>query len=122
VLTQGLSTIFMFIIPFSSTFFMASSIYIVRSFLMNMSNPLDQSLIMGLVAEEERGVASGMSSALWRLPNSLSTVIGAALIGAGMLAEPFYWATLFYIIAIALFWYYFRKIKLPEEMAQDEKR
>ena len=116
VLTQGLSTIFMFLIPFSSTFLIASSFYIMRSFLMNMSNPLNQSLIMGLVAEEERGVASGISSALWRLPNSLSTVIGAALIGSGMLAEPFYWATLAYIMAIMLFWFFFRKIKLPEEI------
>ena len=72
-------------------------------------------MIMGLVAEDERGVASGISGALWRLPNALSTVIGAWLMGMGFLTEPFFAAGIFYIISIVLFWYYFRKVKMPEE-------
>ena len=116
VITQGLSTVFMFAVPFSPSFLIASGIYIVRSFLMNLSNPLEQSLIMGLVAEDERGAASGISSALWRLPNSISTTIGAGLMGAGLLAEPFYLATVLYIASITIFWFAFSKIKLPEEM------
>jgi predicted MFS family arabinose efflux permease len=71
---------------------------------------------MGLVAEDERGAASGVSAALWRLPNSLSTVIGAYLIGIGQLAAPFFFAGLFYIVSIALFWNYFHNTKMPEEL------
>jgi len=80
---------------------------------MNMSSPLQQSLIMGLVAEDERGAASGISSALWTLPNSMSTAIGAALMGAGMLAAPFYLATILYSVSITIFWLIFGKMKLP---------
>jgi len=76
---------------------------------------LSQSMIMGLVAEDERGAASGISGALWRLPNALSTFIGAWLMGIGLLAEPFLIAGLFYIVSIILFWIYFRGVKLPEE-------
>jgi predicted MFS family arabinose efflux permease len=86
-----------------------------------MSSPLQQSMIMGLVAEDERGVASGISAALWRLPNALSTFIGAWLIGAGLLAEPFFLAGMFYIVSIALFWYYFRNTKMPEESINKDK-
>jgi predicted MFS family arabinose efflux permease len=67
---------------------------------------------MGLVEQDERGAASGISAALWRLPNSLSTRIGAALMGAGMLAEPFYLAALLYIISIVIFWFAFGKMRV----------
>ncbi|HML03887.1 MAG TPA: MFS transporter [Candidatus Bathyarchaeia archaeon] len=116
VLTQGISTIFMFATPLSPEFISASFVYTVRAFLMNMASPLQQSMIMGLVPEDERGAASGISAALWRLPNALSTSIGAWLMGIGFLATPFYLASILYIVSITLFWYYFRSTKMPEEL------
>ena len=116
VLTQGLSTIFMFATPLSPEFISASVVYTVRAFLMNMASPLQSSMIMGLVPEDERGAASGVSAALWRLPNALSTSIGAWLMGIGLLATPFFLASILYIISIGLFWYYFRSTKMPEEL------
>lgn len=115
VWTQAVSTLFMFAIPFSPNFALAGFLYSMRALLMNMASPLSWSMIMGLVAEDERGAASGISGALWRLPNALSTIIGAWLMGIGLLAEPFLIAALFYIVSIILFWIYFRGVKLPEE-------
>jgi len=114
VVTQATSTVFMFVTPLSPNFISASLVYSTRALLMNMASPLSQSMIMGLVPEDERGAASGLSGALWRLPNALSTFIGAWLMGIGLLAAPFYIASLFYIISILLFWLYFRKAKMPE--------
>ncbi len=114
-ITQISSTVFMFATPFSPTYMAAGLVYSIRSLLMNMASPLSQSMIMGLVPEDERGVASGISGALWRLPNALSTWIGAWLMGIGLLFEPFFMAGLFYIISIMLFWFYFRRVKMPEE-------
>ncbi|MCW4053997.1 MAG: MFS transporter [Candidatus Bathyarchaeota archaeon] len=115
VLTQAVSTIFIFAIPFSPNYALAGFLYSMRALLMNMASPLSQSMIMGLVAEDERGAASGISGALWRLPNALSTFIGAWLMGIGLLAEPFLIAGVFYILSIILFWIYFRGVKMPEE-------
>ena len=115
VITQATSTIFMFVIPFSPNYAYAGLLYTMRALLMNMSSPLSQSMIMGLTAEDERGAASGISGASWRLPNALSTFIGAWLMGIGFLAEPFFLGSLFYIISIILFWRYFRKVEMPEE-------
>jgi MFS family permease len=115
VVTQGFSTLFMFLTPLQPGYLSASFVYTVRAFLMNMASPLQQSMIMGLVAEDERGAASGVSAAFWRLPNALSTSIGASLIGIGLLAAPFFLAGTFYIVSIALFWSFFRNTKLPEE-------
>lgn len=114
VFTQSLSTLFMFLTPLSPSYLSASFIYTMRAFLMNMANPLQQCVIMGVVAEDERGAASGVSAALWRLPNALSTSIGASLMAAGFLSIPFFLASAFYIISIALFWRFFRNIRMPE--------
>jgi len=116
VITQALSTVFMFATPLPSFYLTASFVYTIRAFLMNMSSPLEQSMIMGLVAEDERGTASGISGALWRLPNALSSYIGAWLMGIGLLAAPFFLATFFYATSIVTFWFFFRNTKMPEEI------
>jgi MFS family permease len=114
-LTQGFSTLFMFAIPLSPGYISAGFTYSVRSFLMNMSTPLEQSMIMGIVVEDERGAASGINSALWSLPNALSSFVGAFLMGIGFLSAPFFLSGIFYVASIALFWYFFRKTKFQLE-------
>ncbi|MDE1852332.1 MAG: MFS transporter [Thaumarchaeota archaeon] len=116
VLTQGISTIFMVAVPSAPTFAIAATVYTIRVFLMNLSNPLTQSLIMGLVSPDERGIASGIAASLWRLPNALTTLAGGALISAGFLSLPFYIATVLYAIGISLLWFFFKDARLPEEM------
>lgn len=86
---------------------------------MNMANPLEQSMIMGIVVEDERGAASGVSSALWSLPNALSTFVGAYLMELGFLAAPFFLSGALYVISIALFWHFFHKVKLSENKLQE---
>jgi len=107
--TQGFSMLFMFAIPLASRYFYAGFAYAFRSFLINMSNPLEQSVIMGVVVEDERGAAAGVSSAVWSLPNSLSSFVGASLMAMGFLSAPFFLSGILYIISITLFWYFFRK-------------
>lgn len=115
VLTQGFSMVFMVVIPSSPGFAAASTLYLVRVFLMNLSNPLTQSLIMGLVSPDERGMASGITASLWRLPNAFSQIVGYVLIDSGQLGLPFYLATLLYACGISIFWFEFKDAKLPEE-------
>jgi MFS family permease len=114
--TQALSMVFMVGVPLSPNFPIAGSLYTVRVFLMNLSNPLGQSLLMGLVAPEERGTAAGVTAGLWRLPNSLSVSVGATLMADGYLSLPFYMATVLYAVAITAFWLLFRNARLPEEI------
>src|SRR4030042_59859 len=121
VFTQIASTVFMFVTPLSPNFALAGLVYSLRALLMNMASPLSQSMIMGLVAEAYSGAASGISGALWRLPNALSTWLGAWIMGIGLISEPFFIATLLYIESITLFWLYFRRTKMPEEKVQSRK-
>lgn len=119
VVTQASSMVFMVLVPLSPSFGIAASLYLVRVFLMNLSNPLTQSLVMGLVEPEERGMAAGITAAIWRLPNALSTTAGYAMIQAGFLGLPFYTATILYAVGISLFWLMFKSARLPEEVKRN---
>jgi len=117
VVTEASSTAFMLAVPLSPNFPLSASFYVARVFLMNLSSPLTQSLIMGLVTPDERGMASGIAASMWRLPNSLSTTLGLTWIGAGLIALPFYVATVLYVVGIGVFWVMFRNARLPEEQS-----
>jgi hypothetical protein len=88
---------------------------------MMMSNPAQNSLLMGLVPTEERSVASAIVASLWRLPNSFSTGIGGYIMGLATspssiyLVLPFMICTGLYLAAITYFWRAFKDVRLPEE-------
>jgi MFS family permease len=115
LLAQGLAMILFFFIPLSPNFITATGFYIGRALFINMAGPLQQSFIAGMVRPEELGVASGIGSAIWRTPNTVSTIVGAGLIGGKFMDLPFYIGAVLYALSIAIFWIWFRNARLPEE-------
>ncbi|MDD1770982.1 MAG: MFS transporter, partial [Methanomassiliicoccales archaeon] len=111
VICQGASTIFMVLIPLMPGAFLASMTYLVRAMLMNMAGPLGDAYMMGIISKEERGLASAINNIVWRLPNSVTTVIGGAMLAAGIYDLPFYMAAVFYIVSISSFFFLFKDIK-----------
>ncbi len=113
VLTQGLATVFMLSLAYvpSTAATLAGGLYLVRAALMNMATPISDSYLMSIVMPEERGLASSINAIIWRLPNSASTVVGGALLKAMNFTMPFYLATIFYAVSIALLYVVFRNIK-----------
>jgi len=110
-LVQGMSTVFMFSLAFVPNAALAAGLYLIRAALMNMAVPLLDSFLMGIVTKEERGLASAINSVLWRLPNSISTIFGGMILAAGMYDVPFFIATVFYVVAIILFYATFKDVK-----------
>ncbi len=111
VLTTGTSTIFMVSLAYVPDPLLAASLYIIRAGLMNMAGPLLDSYLIGIISAEQRGLASAINSIVWRLPNSISTVVGGILLDQGRFDVPFLLATGFYVTAIALFYWNFRNIR-----------
>ncbi len=108
VITQFASTVFMLAIPFSPETLTAAGFYVIRAMLMNMSVPLADSLLMNLIAQDERATASALNVIAWRLPNAATTVVGASILSAGDLNLPFYVCTVLYVASISLFYALFR--------------
>jgi MFS family permease len=118
VINQGLSTVFMISLVFVGNAGLAATLYIIRAALMNMSSPLADSFLMGIVPRERRGLASAINSVVWRLPNSVTTILGGIILHSGNYALPFELATGFYIVGISLFYIFFRNYDtmIPEKM------
>lgn len=116
VVTQAVSTCFMLSLAFVPGAVMAASMYLVRAALMNMAVPLLDSYLMGIIRKEERGFASALNSLIWRLPNSVSTIIGGKMLDDGEYELPFYIATTFYAVGITLFYVTFKNIKPKEDV------
>ncbi len=108
--TQGVATLFMLSLALVPTAALAIGLYIVRAALMNMASPLYDSYLMGIVTQEERGLASSINTIFWRLPNSVSTIAGGFILAAGIFDLPFYLATGLYAVAIVLLYSQFRNI------------
>ena len=111
VLTQSLSMIFMLSLAFMPTAILAGAVYLVRAALMNMSSPIADSFLMGIVAKEDRGIASAVNSLFWRLPNSATTIIGGRILKSGNYDLPIFIAAGFYALGISLFYLIFRKAR-----------
>jgi predicted MFS family arabinose efflux permease len=110
VTTQAASIFFMLSLAFVPDPFLAGALYTVRAALMNMGIPILDSYLMSIITPEERGFASALNSIIWRLPNSVSTVVGGVLLAAGEFQLPFFLATGLYSVAIVLFYAVFRNV------------
>jgi predicted MFS family arabinose efflux permease len=117
-LTQGSSTIFMLAIPFMPGAAPAAMAYFIRAALMNMAGPILDSYLMDIITPQERGLASAINSIIWRIPNSVSTVIGGLMFAAGMFELPFIIASILYIVAISAFFLNFRNVRPLDEQGQ----
>ena len=119
VITMLASTAFMVMIPFAGSFELSAAFFIFRSLLMNVSGPLSTSLIMGIIPSNQRGVASGITSIFFRMPNSFSTYPGSILLKEGRYSLPFEIAAFLYIVSIISFYIWFRRVKIPEDSPSD---
>jgi MFS family permease len=111
VLTQGLSLAFMLACAYAGDFVGAAILYVIRTGLMNMSSPLLDSYLMGIVPPEQRGFASSLNSVIWRIPNSVTTFAGGIILYSRNFELPFLLAGAFYLVAISLFYRIFRDVK-----------
>ena len=111
VLVQSLSTVFLFSLAFLTSPVVAAAFYIVRAALMNMSSPIGDSFLMGIITPEQRGLASAVNSIVWRLPNSITTGIGGILLEMHYLDLPIFLAAAFYLASISGFYLVFRNVR-----------
>ena len=111
VIAEGLATGFMLSLAFTGNPVLAGGLYLVRAALMNMSSPLADSFLMGIIEPDQRGFASAINSIVWRLPNSVTTIIGGILFAAGNYDLPIYLAATFYAVAVTGFYIAFRNVK-----------
>jgi MFS family permease len=118
LMTAGSSTIFMFSLAFIPNVLLAGAVYLVRASLMNMASPLIDSYLMGIVKPGRRGLGSAIAAIVWRLPNSVTTIIGGYILYQGLNGGnhflydvPWLGAAGLYVVGIGLLYLNFRDVK-----------
>src|SRR2546427_12796142 len=101
----------MFRLAFVPNAVAAARLCMLRAALMKMSAPSGVSFLMGIVAPEQRGLASAVTSIVWRLPNSVTTILGGILMAGGYYDIPIFLATAFYVASIASFYVVFHTVR-----------
>jgi MFS family permease len=111
VLTTGISVPLLALIPFAPSFLVATPLFVARQAMINMNVPLIESLLMGLVHENERATASGISQLFWNLPNSFGQPVGGYMIDKVWIDAPPFSTAAFYAVYTTMFWFMFRNVK-----------
>jgi MFS family permease len=106
-----LATISLFMMPFISYlpfgFYIFSSLYVIRTILMNVAGPIQSSFEFSLIPKEYRMITSSLLSLAWVGMNSLSAYFGGLLI-VYSLNIPFYICTSFYLSSAIMYWIFFK--------------
>ncbi|MCD6373281.1 MAG: MFS transporter [Thermococcus sp.] len=96
------------VFPSIETFLLAAALYILRSILMNIVWPINDSFMMGFFSTEEKATAAGIRRAFSTFMRGSGNYVGGLLFGIS-LSYPFYATAFLYIIATVIFYAFFIK-------------
>ncbi|MGH2377158.1 MAG: MFS transporter [Candidatus Limnocylindria bacterium] len=99
-------------------FTLAVLLFLVRSFLTNLSWPFQQSLLMTAVDPSERASAAGIGFSVWGLANALGPGIAGYLLATGVLALPLLFGAAAYASAGLVFGIGFGRIRRARLVAE----
>lgn len=103
VALQATATALLSLMPFVGSAEAAFALFIVRTALMNMANPLISALINDLTPQEERGRVFGLWNTLSSVPRAVGPAVGGYLMSAGMVDAPLFITAGLYAVAVVLF-------------------
>lgn len=111
VICQYLSMPFIMLITLSPNLALASTSYISRTALMNMAGPINSTLQMELVTEQERGTTNGLMVMADSIPRALTASISGEMMTKSNFYTPFLFTTVTYFVASSLYFAFFRKTR-----------
>jgi MFS family permease len=111
VITQLLATVLLFALPNISDFKIVGVVYILRTAIMNMSNPILNSFITSIVPVDERASVLSISSSVSAVARGTGPVIGGYLMDQVSMAMPFYVCGALYISSTVIFYAFFKRTK-----------
>ena len=115
VFSHGLASLVYFVLPLAPTFWIGAALIMFRSFVAYMDGPLKGSFVMGIVKEEERGSAAGITNLSRYVPMAVSPSISAYIMQAFSLSVPMFLGGALQFAHDVTFYFLFRDVRPPEE-------
>ncbi|MEM3326502.1 MAG: MFS transporter [Thermoproteus sp.] len=110
VVLQSIATAILAAMPLVGIAEIDLALFVARTALMNMANPLLSALINDLVPQEERGRVFGAWNALSNIPRALGPLVGGYLMDLGLVDAPLFMTAGLYASAVILFKILFNNI------------
>ena len=115
VFTHIPSSIFLILIPFMPSFYLAVALYLLRQLLSEMDIPPRQSYVVAVVGPEEKSIATSTTNVAKILASSIGpTIAGRILLLTAF--SPFVIGGTLKIIYDVILYFNFRNLRPPEEM------
>jgi MFS family permease len=105
--TQLTSVVFMLIIGFVPSLWIASFAFLMRAALMNMAAPLYSAFCMEQTPESQQGLASSILNIAWQIGWSVGPYLSGVLQEQYGFTPLFIATTILYLLSIGMMWRYF---------------
>lgn len=110
VVTELLSIPFLLTLAYSANVGMVVSSYYLRTALMNMAGPIQQTFVLEQVDERQRATLTSLGAMLGSLGRGgIGPIISGYLQVVSGFSLAFTFTTICYVIGALLFWFFFRK-------------
>jgi MFS family permease len=114
------SNILLILVPLMPTLPLAMAALLARFSISQMDVPTRQSYTMAVVAPDERSAAAGFTTVARTAASSLAPAVTGVLLGASLLAAPFFLSGGLKIVYDLLLYRSFKELKPAEEVKRDE--
>ena len=114
VFTHIPSSIFLILIPFMPSFYLAAGLYLLRQLLSEMDIPARQSYVVAIVRAEEKAIAASTTNVAKMISSSVGPLIASRTLLLTVFS-PFVVSGALKIIYDISLYFNFRHIKPPEE-------
>ncbi|AEH25321.1 MFS transporter [Pyrococcus yayanosii] len=105
---NGSATALIVVLPFLPSFPLAAAVYIIRTILMNIVNPIWDAFMMKFFRSGERSTALALRSFSWTVTFGVGQYLGGILFDRS-LAMPFFITGLLYGLSVFSFWVMFKE-------------
>ncbi|MHA2423633.1 MAG: MFS transporter [Candidatus Thorarchaeota archaeon] len=117
--SQSMSIPFLMMLAWSPTIGIAALAYICRNVFMNVQLPVMEVFFMDGLKKEEQSTAMGLINTGDAAARGIGMNVGGILLAAGLFRTPFVFASIFYIIGVLLFYWFFGRTSHEEEGLHD---
>jgi MFS family permease len=120
VCLRSIAVLLMAAMALVPTFLMAAVLFLLRTQVNTMSNPMRQSFLMGMVDPADRSTAAGFSNLPLQVLSSAGPTIAGQLMQSVWVSLPLELAAALQAVNAALYHAFFKNMRLPEERAVAE--
>jgi len=117
VMCQFLSMPFIMLVTLSPNLTSATGAFLMRGALMNMAGPINSTLQMEMVSENERATTSGLMVMSDNIPRSFTATLSGVMYTLNDFTTPFLFTTFTYFCASSLYLTFFRNAEKQKEQA-----